>query len=646
MKKISLLLIMWVCVLCTIAQPVEALPVVGHSYSGSFGFNVTDEVYLDEEGNSYLAGWYSGTVNFGDTTYTSWGWSEDVFIQKRDPDYNILWTKAIGSWSWDVAGGLTVDKEGNVLITGIFQAPLDFDPGKDTFELSTNSALGYGEEEVYLLKLNKDGEFIWAKSIGGNDYDEGWAIATDDHSNVYVGGSHAGKLYVSPGSNLIFNGSKNTDGFLLKFDSAGTLLWANQISGKGQNDISQIVLDEDGNVYVGGYMSDTLYYQIGGGATQTLIPHSNVDVCFLEYSSDGDLLYAGSIGGTGSDFLRGMAVSDSNLYLSIQNASTLLNVDLFNDTSFISTDGAAFLATYDRTTKEYKQGFSLTGWLGEIHMGTNSNLYVSGSFGGFTGNSIDVDPSAAVFNLTTTSVEPFFAVYNESGDLQYAKTIRATGIQTLREFSVNPATNTILMGGNFTSSDFWIDTFQFVGVNGTSTSTAFSVLFYDCEAKVHLSLDSSLLSTEVIGVDSYQWVDCDNNNIKMFGENDPSFDVEALTGNYAVITERFGCEIQSECYEVESTNGVIDEEDYVENQILLYPNPVQRDFNVQLSDHTTIAGIRIYGSSGELINVSTNTSQGQNAWQISLNTSLASGMYFLQVEAKDHQILTTSFVVR
>src|SRR5687768_15250710 len=76
---------------------------------------------------------------------------------------NLTWAKSIGSADEDVCNSMAIDPSGNVYTTGSFRGTVDFDPGSGTHNLTSigNSA------DIFILKLDASGNFVWARSMGG-----------------------------------------------------------------------------------------------------------------------------------------------------------------------------------------------------------------------------------------------------------------------------------------------------------------------------------------------------------------------------------------------------------------------------------------------------------------------------------------------
>ncbi|MBK7985963.1 MAG: hypothetical protein IPK11_03360 [Ignavibacteria bacterium] len=172
----------------------------------SFGRNLSGGtegigIAIDGMGNVITTGYFSDTVDFdpgtGVMNLTSAG-ETDIFILKLDANGNLLWAKSCGGY-WIVGGGFSIafDATNNVYTTGAFDVTVDFDPGTGVKNLSA-----MGESDIFIQKLGAQGNFIWAKTFGGNDFDQSYSIAIDAESNVYSIGDFVGTVDFDPGTGV------------------------------------------------------------------------------------------------------------------------------------------------------------------------------------------------------------------------------------------------------------------------------------------------------------------------------------------------------------------------------------------------------------------------------------------------------------
>ncbi|HRF19894.1 MAG TPA: SBBP repeat-containing protein, partial [Chitinophagaceae bacterium] len=189
-----------------------------------------------------------------------------------------------------------VDGSGNVCVTGVFQGTVDFDPGAGTVSLTSA-----GSYDVLFAKYDADGNYVYAKALGGTGSDFGNGIAVDGSGNVYVTGYFSGTADFDPGAgtaNIISAGTQ--DIFFAKYDASGNYVYAKALGGTGGDYSNDIALDGSGNVYVTGYFNGTGDFDPGAG-TANLTSAGNNDLFFAKYDASGNYVYAKAVGGTGYD---------------------------------------------------------------------------------------------------------------------------------------------------------------------------------------------------------------------------------------------------------------------------------------------------------------------------------------------------------
>jgi hypothetical protein len=170
-----------------------------------------------------------------------------AYVSEFDASGNFIWAESFDGLIASVA----IDGANNLFITGSFTGTIDFDLGVGVYNLTSNSG---GYNDIFILKLNALGNFIWAKNIGGNSYDFGKSITLDAMANIYITGSFSGTVDFNT-SPSIYNLSTNggDDVFISKLDSTGSLIWAKNFGGFVSDVGNAIALDVSGNLYTTGF---------------------------------------------------------------------------------------------------------------------------------------------------------------------------------------------------------------------------------------------------------------------------------------------------------------------------------------------------------------------------------------------------------
>jgi len=265
---------------------------------GSTSIDVGEDITVDSSGNSYITGYFEGTVDFGAGNVTSAG-SADIFVLKLNSSGTFQWVNTYGGSAFDVGMDITVDSSGNSYITGYFEGTVDFGGG------SVTSA---GAADIFILKLNSSGTFQWVNIFGGTSTDVGQGIAVDSSDNSYITGSFLGTVDFG-GGNVTSAGSD--DIFVLKLNSSGTFQWVSTFGGTSIDIGEDITVDSSGNSYITGWFRETVDF--GGGNVTSA---GGGDILVLKLNSSGTFQWVNTYGGTSGDVGEGITVDSSgNSYI-------------------------------------------------------------------------------------------------------------------------------------------------------------------------------------------------------------------------------------------------------------------------------------------------------------------------------------------
>lgn len=227
------------------------------------------------------------------------------FNYSKAQNISYEWAKSSGGSTYDQSNSVIVDKSGNVYTTGLFMDKSDFNPDpKDTFYLTSN-----GGTDIYILKLDASGKFVWALNIGGTSDDAGNSINLDASGDVYVTGYFQDKTDFDPGKNTkILTSNGGMDIFVCKFDASGNFVWADQMGGKDDDAGNGIDLDASGNVYTTGYFTSKADFNPSVKDSLMLTSIGQMDIFVSRLDNKGNYNWAGQMGGKSDDVGYGIAL--------------------------------------------------------------------------------------------------------------------------------------------------------------------------------------------------------------------------------------------------------------------------------------------------------------------------------------------------
>ncbi|CAH0995712.1 hypothetical protein EMA8858_01837 [Emticicia aquatica] len=267
--------------------------------------------------------------------------------------------------------GIAHDSQNNIYITGYFLTSLVLSP---TVTLTGNSV----SENLFIAKFNAEGTLLaYTKEVGSSvviPYD----LYIDGNDNVYVAGSYKGTVTMGGLYNFTSN-STTYDAFVSKYNTSLAIQWSKSEGGVGDEFASEIASDASGNIFIGGYFTETINFN-GGAVQKTSV--GSYDVFIAKYTSTGTLTWANSFGGLNSDVVNDIHFDGINdLYLTgYYDLATTIGSDSYTsngETDFYiakfdkdgvyqaSFSGGGTGADYGNTIVQDSQGWIFVG--GDFH---------------------------------------------------------------------------------------------------------------------------------------------------------------------------------------------------------------------------------------------------------------------------------------
>lgn len=245
-----------------------------------------------------VCGSFQGTITIGNSTFNATGNSDGIVAKFTKGSGLPVWAKSFGGQESQDIMGLAVSSSGNIYASG------------STFGTITigNTTLNVvGGLDAFVMKLNSNGDPVWAKSISGNSWENALSVALDGQDNPVVTGYFTNSVTIGT---ITLTGFSNEDIFVAKFsESTGGLIWTTKGGGSGYDHGSSIISDASGNLYITGYYESSASF----GSIDLPNKTNSRDVFVAKYNSQGVLQWVKSAGGNESDGGEGVAVSPDGI---------------------------------------------------------------------------------------------------------------------------------------------------------------------------------------------------------------------------------------------------------------------------------------------------------------------------------------------
>lgn len=315
----------------------------------SYGAGVKEAtcVSTDAGGNILVTGYFKDTtITFGTNVLHNYGTS-DMFIVKYDPNGNVIWAENSESpGSNAIATSVTVDDQDNIYVVGYYNG-IYHTFGADT--LYNNCVTG-GTYDMFIVKYDVSGNMIWARRDGGSQNDFPFSVAVDrNNSNaIYMTGEFSSpqiwfdNIHVV---NAVTSSPYKSDLFLVKYNSAGNVLWAKKEGGASWEAGRDITVDELGNIYMTGvFESNSVSF-----GPSLLILTGVPDLFLAKFDQNGNELWAKS--GTGTGIEWGLSVitdATGNPYMAGFFSSSIAIFDgIVLNNSGVGSTSDMFVAKYN-----------------------------------------------------------------------------------------------------------------------------------------------------------------------------------------------------------------------------------------------------------------------------------------------------------
>jgi|WetSurMetagenome_2_1015567.scaffolds.fasta_scaffold149668_1 hypothetical protein len=398
-----------------------------HIWSMRFGdenFQYARCLAVDASGNVFIAGNFSGTIDFGDGPLTASGSLWDIFVAKFGPDGSHIWSKRFGDDRQQFVQSIAVDPSGNAIITGSFQGTIDF--GGGTLDSGSPTM-----EDAFIAKFGPGGAHLWSKKFGNTGNTQaGAGVTADAWGNVFLAGSFEGTINLG-GSTLTSAG--DADAFVAKFTPGGVHRWSKRFGSTNNQYPSDIAADASGSIFVVGRFVDGIDF---GGGTLASGP-----LFIAKLDSTSAHVWSDGYGGSGDSQMSEVAVDASgNAFVTGYFSGT---TDFGGGTLTSAGDGDIFTAKFGPGgahvwSKRYGDAAQQNGTA--IAVDVSGNTFVMGYFYG----TVDFGGGA----LTDAGAgDVFIAKLGPGGDHLWSKRFGDAQYQIAFGLGTNASGNVFAAGG-------------------------------------------------------------------------------------------------------------------------------------------------------------------------------------------------------
>ncbi len=359
---------------------------------GAGNYEEANAIAADGAGNLYVAGEFTGSASFGTNTLVAAGslGYPDMFLAKYTKAGDLVWVRQAGNKYADGASAIAVDKDGNVYVTGYFEADVAF----GSINL-TNFAPGSIYADIFVAKYDSAGNALWATNAGGGSDDYAGAIALDPAGNPVITGYFQGTGHFGLQT---MAGYGSAEYCIAKLNRNGGFQIAGFGSSSGYDRGAAVAVDAAGRVYAGGHFrGPTINFFTGAPLLSNALPGTDQAV-LARYTTSLGMESARTC--TNVPFIWAMAPAGTNGFYAAGLGFALARVDAGGNTLWSASAGE-------------DAGYAAARGMTQDRVG---NLYLGGYFYG-TNLSF---PSVTLTNGATTNIG-VIASYDSSGSFHWAR---------------------------------------------------------------------------------------------------------------------------------------------------------------------------------------------------------------------------------
>lgn len=258
--------------------------------------------FIGGQSRSVAATSDGGTVSAG---YVNVNYNLGASVARYDANGNVIWNKTYGGTGSDQAYRIINTADGGFLVSG------------ETNSQDGDVKLNHGAIDLWVFKLDANGNLMWEKTFGGTGDDIIGVIAACSDGGYVLSG-----MSKSNGSGDVPASHGNEDLFVVKLDAAGNKVWTKTFGGSLREDSGSVIGDTDGGCIIASCTNSTDGDLVG----RKLNPYWNTsirDMWIFKLNKDGQIVWQITPGGSGEDFANSLVrMPNGNIAIAGSSASS------------------------------------------------------------------------------------------------------------------------------------------------------------------------------------------------------------------------------------------------------------------------------------------------------------------------------------
>lgn len=283
----------------------------GEEWQKTIGGSGQDDLtsIIKTKDGGYVIGGSSSSDSSGSKTGSHYG-GLDYWVVKLDTKGEIVWQHTFGGNYNDELRSIVLTEDGGFLLGG----------SSNSTDSGTKTQKSIGEADYWIVKLDKDGNEQWQKTIGGSADDQLYAIETTHDGNYLLGGnSNSESGHDKRGSN-----ESGTDFWVLKLDKEATILWQETYNIAKVDILTSIVENDDQTILLGGFAQGEVENKgkgkrekglAGKAKNEPKVKSGTADYVAIKINDKGEELWRKDVGSEGEDILKKVIETRDGGYL-------------------------------------------------------------------------------------------------------------------------------------------------------------------------------------------------------------------------------------------------------------------------------------------------------------------------------------------